>query len=203
MNKLPFIIGLTGQSGAGKSTVSDILKECGVSVIDCDKLARKVTLDSSECNKELNQFFPECFDERLHLDRRKMADIIFSDEKKLRLQNSIIFKYITKEIEEILNDCNKDFLILDAPTLFQSGLNKRCKAVVGVLSDKEKRFERIKIRDGISDESILLRFSSQKDDDFFINNCDIIIYNNAGFKELEKKTKEALKQIEEILNDEK
>lgn len=200
---MPFIVGLTGQSGAGKSTVSGILKNCGAYVIDCDELARKVTSDNSKCNKELNKFFPDCFDERLHLDRHKMADIIFSDEKKLRLQNSIIFKYITKEIEEILNTCNKNFVILDAPTLFQSGLDKRCGIIIGVLSDEKKRFERVKIRDGITEKSIFLRFSSQKDDDFFHENCDIIIYNNEGFKELETNTKKALIKIEEIINGEK
>ena len=197
---MPFIVGLTGQSGAGKSTVSDIFTKNGAYVIDCDNLARKVTSDGSKCNKELSEFFPECFDERLHLERHKMADIIFSDEKKLKLQNAIIFKYITKEVEEILNTCGKDYVILDAPTLFQSGLDKCCKIVVGVLSDENRRFERVKIRDGISDSSIALRFSSQKDDDFFLKNCDIIIYNNAGLKELENKTNEALKKIEEIVN---
>lgn len=200
---MPFIVGLTGQSGAGKSTVSGIFKKNGAYVVDCDKLARNVTSDGSECNKELNEFFPECFDERLHLDRHKMADIIFSDVNKLGLQNAIIFKYITKEIEDILNTCRRDYVILDAPTLFQSGLDKRCSIIVGVLSDRQKRFERIKIRDGINDKSISLRFSSQKNDDFFLENCDIIIYNNAGFTELENKTGEALKQIEEKLYGEK
>lgn len=200
---MPFIVGLTGQSGAGKSTVSSIFSKSGAYVIDCDKLARKVTSDGSECNKELNEFFPECFDERLHLDRHKMADIIFSDNNKLVLQNSIIFKYITRELEEILSICSKDYVILDAPTLFQSGLDKRCAIIVGVLSDEKKRFERIKIRDGITDKSISLRFSSQKDDDFFVENCDIIIYNNAGLKELENKTNEALKKIEEKFYGEK
>ena len=72
-----------------------------------------------------------------------------------------------------------------------------------MLSDRQKRFERIKIRDGINDKSISLRFSSQKDDDFFLENCDIIIYNNTDLEDLENKTREALIQIEEKLYGEK
>ncbi|MCD8328556.1 MAG: dephospho-CoA kinase [Ruminococcus sp.] len=200
---MPLIVGLTGQSGAGKSTASSIFRRLGAYVIDCDEIARSVTSDNSQCNKELSQYFSECFDENLHLDRKKMADIIFSDEKKLKTQNAIIFKYITIEIDAVLSACNQDYIILDAPTLFQSGLDKRCVAIIGVLSDTAKRFERIKARDSLSDKSILLRFSSQQDDDFFQKNCDIVIYNNSSLDELEVNVKKALEKIEEIVNGKK
>lgn len=193
------LVGLTGQSGAGKSTVSDIWRDNGVSVIDCDMVARKVTEDNSDCNKELSKLFPECFDERLHLDRRQMADIVFSDRQKLKKQNDIIFKYITKYINEILESYDKSFIVLDAPTLFESGIYKRCKIIVSVLSDKKKRFERIINRDKISEDSVKLRFSSQQDDSFFINNSDIIITNNGDLSELEIKAIKALEQIKEII----
>ncbi len=193
------LVGLTGQSGAGKSTVSDIWRDNGVGVIDCDMVARKVTEDNSDCNKELSKLFPECFDERLHLDRRQMADIVFSDRQKLKKQNDIIFKYITKYINEILESYDKSFIVLDAPTLFESGIYKRCKIIVSVLSDKKKRFERIINRDKISEDSVKLRFSSQQDDSFFINNSDIIITNNGDLSELEIKAIKALEQIKEII----
>lgn len=196
---MPALVGLTGQSGAGKSTVSDIWRDSGVSVIDCDRVAKKVTEDNSECNKELSKLFPECFGERLHLDRRKMADIVFSDKQRLKEQNDIIFKYITKCIDDILKSYDKSFIVLDAPTLFESGIYKRCRLIVSVLADEKKRFERIIARDKISADSVKLRFSSQQDNSFFIKNSDIIITNHGDFSELKSKALNALEQIKEII----
>ncbi len=193
------LVGLTGQSGAGKSTVSRIWQDAGVKVIDCDKVARIVTEDNSECNKELYKLFPQCFDERLHLDRRMMADLIFGDKQKLKAQNDIIFKYIGQYIDGVISSVSDDFLVLDAPTLFESGIYKRCSAIVSVLSSEKLRLDRIINRDGISEESVLLRFNSQKSDRFFTENSNIIIINDGTVSELEVKALNALKKIKEII----
>ena len=193
------LVGLTGQSGAGKSTVSRIWQDAGVKVIDCDKVARIVTEDNSECNKELYKLFPQCFDERLHLDRRMMADLIFGDKQKLKSQNDIIFKYIGQYIDGVISSVSDDFLVLDAPTLFESGIYKRCSAIVSVLSSEKLRLDRIINRDGISEESVLLRFNSQKSDRFFTENSNIIIINDGTVSELEVKALNALKKIKEII----
>ena len=193
------LVGLTGQSGAGKSTVSRIWQDAGVKVIDCDKVARIVTEDNSECNKELYKLFPQCFDERLHLDRRMMADLIFGDKQKLKSQNDIIFKYIGQYIDGVISSVSDDFLVLDAPTLFESGIYKRCSAIVSVLSSEKLRLDRIINRDGISEESVLLRFNSQKSDRFFTENSNIIIINDGTVSELEVKALNALNKIKEII----
>ena len=94
MNK--YIIGLTGQSGAGKTTVSKYFRQKGFAVIDCDIVARNVTRQGSCCNKELAEIFPQCFDESLSLDRQALAKIVFSNKDKLNQLNNIILPLISK-----------------------------------------------------------------------------------------------------------
>ena len=67
-------VGLTGQSGAGKTVVSEIFKEHGFGIINCDMVAREVTTSGSDCNRELSEHFPACFDDKLTLDRRAATE---------------------------------------------------------------------------------------------------------------------------------
>ena len=74
------VVGLTGQSGAGKTTISDAFRENGFEILNCDLVAREVTNADSECCKELAKLFPRCFDENYSLDRQKLGEIVFSDK---------------------------------------------------------------------------------------------------------------------------
>ena len=182
MDNKTYVIGLTGQSGSGKTLVSDHLKECGYSVINADLVARQVTETGSECNKSLAKIFPECFDEMLCLDRRKLGD-----GQKLQILNDTIFPYINKLIKEqidILAQSGVKVIVLDAPTLFEAGADKLCDIIISVVADDEVRLGRIRTRDKISDESIKARFSSQKSKEFYITHSDIILENNDAAEKL-------------------
>lgn len=72
------VVGLTGQSGAGKTTISDAFRKNGFEIINCDIVAREVTQAGNECCKELAKIFPDCFDDGFALDRRKLGEIVFS-----------------------------------------------------------------------------------------------------------------------------
>lgn len=176
------IIGLTGQSGAGKTTVSRYFSGKGFAVINCDLVARNVTDTSSDCNKELAEFFPECFDEQYTLDRKALGKVVFSNSQKLRQLNDTIFPYITKEIQaEIkgLEDEGNEFIILDAPTLFEAGVDRICDCIISCMALEEIRAKRIAQRDKLPMEEILDRFASQKSEEFFRKNSDFIIENNS------------------------
>lgn len=198
------IIGLTGQSGAGKSTVSRALSlQEGFYVIDCDKIARQVTEDGSLCNAEIKKHFPEAVSQKLVLDRRIMAQIVFSDNAKLREYEAVIYPYITHVVNEcisVLCSYGYEVIILDAPTLFEAGMDRICDKIISVTADKAKRAERIKQRDGISDEMIEKRFSSQKDEAFFRQNCDYILCNDSDIAELYRQTESMIKEIRTIIN---
>lgn len=195
MNK--YIIGLTGQSGAGKTTVSKYFRQKGFAVIDCDIVARNVTRQGNCCNKELAEIFPQCFDENLSLDRQAMAKIVFSNKDKLNQLNNIIFPHITSDIKTEIERLVKEgegYIILDAPTLFEAGVDKLCHCIISCVADKNTRAKRISERDKISMDLILQRFESQKTEEFFKEHSDYIIENNSD-------ENTALKQCDKIIED--
>lgn len=197
------ITGLTGQSGAGKTTVSNVFKNEGFSVINCDLVARNVTKQGSECNRELSKYFPECFDNNFVLDRQKLAKIVFSDKESLLLLNATIFPYITKAIEteiENISSSGSEYILLDAPTLFESGANKLCDVIVSCIADRETRIERIALRDNIQKELIENRFNSQKTEKYFIEHSDYIIDNSKDKHFAELQCKEIIKKIKRRFN---
>ena len=196
------IIGLTGQSGAGKTTVSHIFEENGFAVINCDEIARICTQMGSECNKKLARVFPECFDEKLSLDRKAISKIIFSDKKMLEKFDSIVYPFITRLIKEKINELSavSQYILLDAPTLFESGTDKLCSVKTAVVADFEKRLERITIRDKIDKELAEKRFASQLSAEFFCKNCDYVIYNNGKLEDTINKTLKVIRTIKEGIN---
>lgn len=119
------VVGLTGQTGSGKSTVSRILTDCGIPVIDCDRLAREAVEPGSECLLQLVQAFgAKILQQDGSLDRAKMAAIAFPDPEKLEMLNSITHKAILRLLEkrlEMLVSAGETLVVVDAPTLFESG----------------------------------------------------------------------------------
>lgn len=191
------IVGLTGQSGAGKTTISKCFEDKGFAVINCDLVARNVTNDGSDCNKALADIFPSCFDENLTLNRTAMAKIVFADKNKLKLLNDTIFPFIIADINNEIKrlvSSGKKYILLDAPTLFEAGADSICDVIISCVADKNLRAERIAKRDNISLELIERRFNSQRSENFFRNHSDYIIENN-------KDETYAIKQCEKIINE--
>ncbi len=198
------VIGLTGQSGSGKTTVCDIFKNNGFAIINADNVAREVTRKGTACLKNIFDVFPECIDEKTEeLDRAKMAKIVFGDRDLLKLYNSIIYPYITTKILERIRELGENgqnTILLDAPTLFESRVDDFCNYIVSVISNQETRFNRIKNRDKISDEAIMQRFNSQHDDEFYLSRSDMIIKNDFDLLSLEQETLNVVSTIKELFN---
>lgn len=199
---MSYIIGLTGQSGAGKTTICEFLKQAGFGIINCDEIARQCTADGSYCNKQLSKVFPSCFDEKLSIDRKGISKIIFSDKKKLKLFNDIVYPHINKLIDDNIKalSVSSDIIVLDAPTLFEAGADKKCDCIIGVIAKKAVRLERITARDNISAELALKRFGSQRSAKFFKEQCEYIIENNGSDIQLKAKTEKIIKRIKERSN---
>lgn len=192
-------VGLTGQTGAGKSTVSRIFFESGIPVINCDQIARKVVEPGQECLSAL----AGCFGREIllpggELNRRKLAGIVFSDEKKLRLLNGMIFPYITAEIKlwlAALAGQGVKLALLDAPTLFESGADALCELIVAVIAREELRLARIMERDSLLEQDARARMSCQKSEEFFRSHANFVIENNNGAEELSASTKDVIETI--------
>ena len=190
------IIGLTGQTGAGKSTVCEFFSKKGFAVIDCDKVAREVTQKGNPVLLKL----AECFGDDIlsddgNLNRRLLANRAFASEEKTKLLNSITHPEIYKAIQNKIKNTTNDIIVLDAPTLFESGANKLCDKVVAVIAPSEIRKERIMKRDLISEEQAKLRMSAQKNDEFYIEKSDAVVENNCSHRELTVQIEQALNSI--------
>ena len=186
-----YIIGVTGPSGAGKSVVSQYLRKFhGYKLINADKVYHRIISGPSDCVNELVEHFgKEILNEEGGIDRKALAALVFGEENKdkLELLNKITHKYviakINKRVEKFTEEGEK-FCVIDAPLLIEAGINEMCDLVYAVVAYKENRAERIAERDGIDFKDALLRIESQKPDKFYSDNCDVLLRNNLGFREL-------------------
>ena len=122
------IIGLTGPSGAGKSIVSQVADEFNISVIDADKLSHNVTKNNLQCIAKLSETFgPQILNPDGSINRKALADIAFSSQKNTNLLNNATHPFIKVELLRHIEEVRKQkptAIILDAPTLFESGCDK-------------------------------------------------------------------------------
>ena len=193
------IIGITGSSGAGKSTICEALKKnYKAKIINADKIAKKLSKKGTSYIIDIiKKFGKDIVNEEGELKRKKLAEIIYSDPKKREELNSCTFKYIKKEIEKEIKKINEDTIaVIDAPLLFESELNKICDKVIGVISRKELQIERIVARDNIDYEQAEKRLAAQKTNEFYIKNCDDIIENNNNLVNIEKIIQDIMKKYE-------
>lgn len=183
------IIGLTGQTGAGKSIVCEVFSKKGIKVIDCDKISREVTKNNSPVLEKISQKFEGVVKNGV-LDRQSLGKIVFSSPQKKAVLESILFPEIVKRVKgEILGEKT---VIIDAPTLFESGLNEICDKTLAVVADDQKRLSRIVLRDGIDESGAKLRMSAQHTAEWFKNNCDAVIENDGSKNEFIKRVDEVL-----------
>lgn len=195
------VVGLTGQTGAGKTTVSGIFAKRGFAIINADKVARQVVEPNSPCLKELC----ECFGvEILHddgsMNRAKVAEIAFSDPCKNEILGSVMFPYILQEILREIQQYAAEgsrWILLDAPTLFESHADDFCQLVISVLSEPSLRLCRIMQRDGITEEQANKRMNAQLSEEYFRTHSDFVIENNADPAYLEAVTEEVIANIRE------
>lgn len=197
------VVGLTGQSGAGKTTVCRIFEDNGFAVINADTVAREVMKRGSACLEKTAELFEGILTPEKELDRRKLAEIVFSDKEKLTRYEAVIYPYITERIKNYINEYEyneEKFILLDAPTLFESGADGMCDVIVTVTADESLRLSRIIMRDGISEELARKRISSQQSDEFYTDRSDYVITNHGTISELEKEAERTAHLIKERFN---
>ena len=200
------IVGLTGQSGAGKTTVCSTFEKNGFAIINADIVAREVMSKGSECLDETVSVFGDILSEDGTLDRKKLAGIVFSDSDKLSVYENIIFPYIISSIKEKIDMYKKEmynYILLDAPTLFESKADGLCDIIVSVIADRDIRLNRILKRDSITLHEAESRLNSQKNDDFYMGKSDYVIKNNGSLSELENNTMDVVNSIKEQSDEEK
>lgn len=159
------VVGLTGGIGSGKSTISNMLIERNIPVIDADKISREVLIIYPEVLWSIKkEFGEEVFDENDNLNRKKLGAIIFSNEISKKKLENIIIPYIKKEISDKIEKYVKSgekLCIVDAPTLIENNLHKYMDEVIIIVVSKKIQIKRVMARDSLSKKDALNRINNQ------------------------------------------
>ena len=189
------IIGITGNSGSGKSTISKLIsKNYEAKIIDADKIAKEMTKNNGEYLQAIRQAFGNDVIKNNELDRKKLADIVFLNRAEKEKLDGLTFEYVVEEIKKELEanqNLDYQYIILDVPLLFESKLDKLCDYTIGVIAPQTEKIKRICKRDKLSKEKALQRLNSQPNDEFFTKNCNTVINN--------ENKEETIKMMNEIM----
>jgi len=185
------IIGITGNIGSGKTTVSKMLESKGAYVINADQIAREVLEINGAGYDEAVMFFGESIlKDNAEIDRAKLAGIVFNDSAKLAKLNAITHKYVLAKIDELIAkvkaENSHNIICLDVPLLFEAGLDKVCDSTWAVDASYETKITRAMERDKSGRDAVKNRLDIQTDSRELREKSDIVIENDSSFDELEE-----------------
>lgn len=194
------ILGLTGNIGCGKSSLSAIFRENDIDIVDADIIARQIYNDEKLLKKIYDTFGYDIKNEDGSLNRKSLGKIVFNDDEKLILLNElthpVIKQIVIKEIKEYKKQ-NKKIVVLDAALLVESNYLSFVDKLLVVTCNEEIQIERIKNRDNCSTEEALSRIKSQMTQENKVKYADYIIDNSGTLDELKEKAFIFLNYIKE------
>ena len=191
------VIGITGGSGCGTSSVGKILEEAGWGFIDCDAVYHGLLASDAELKDALVSRFGEgILSPEGLVNRRALGKIVFSSEQALSDLNEITHGRITEKVIELISECEKVDIAIEAVELLESGMKTLCTAVIGVLANRENRINRIMIRDAVSRADAEKRIAAQRSDEYYLSRCDRCVENNGTVEELGEKILSLVKEID-------
>lgn len=193
------VIGLTGPTGAGKSVVADIFRENGALIVDTDRIARGIVEPDSPCLAALSDAFGEdILRADGSLDRAALAKKAFASKDSQQLLNSITHPAIIARSREMLGKSDAALAVIDAPLLFESGMDALCDVTIAVLAPKETRLHRIMARDGIDKDRALERINIQPDDEFYRSRATHTLINDGDTRALFENTYGIFCRLQEV-----
>ena len=173
------ILGITGGTGAGKSSALRAIEELGGKVLDCDKIYYELLDSSKEMRDAMTFEFGSVFTPEGKLDRRRLGTLVFSKKDRLSQLNEIVVRFVKPELIRRMEAKPCKLYAIDAINLIESGVSTLCDRTVAVTSPAELRVRRIMARDRIDEQYARLRLNAQKTDDFYRDKCDHELENAA------------------------
>ena len=171
-------IGLTGGLGSGKTTVARIFEVLGIPVYYADEASKRLMNEDEAVKIAVKKTFGNDVYKDDKLDRKYLADIVFNDEGKLKMLNSIVHPATIMDAGNWIKNQTAPYIIKEAALLFESGSDKNLDYVIGVQSPLALRMQRAMQRDQISEKEIMSRINRQMDEEKKLQLCDFIIVND-------------------------
>ena len=170
------ILGITGGTGCGKTTLLDLIREQGGMVLDCDKIYHDLLLSDAGMRSAIDARFPGVVEKGV-LNRKKLGAIVFADEQALLDLNRITHGAVKREVLGHL-EAKPTLAAIDAIALFEGELAELCDVTVAITAPEDDRVRRLMARDGITKEYAQKRIAAQHDADWFRRKCSIVIEND-------------------------
>ena len=171
------IIGITGGSGCGKTTLLNHIRDAGGLVLDCDAIYHELLVSDRAMLSAIEERFPGTVENGV-LSRKKLGGIVFADEAALEDLNRITHRAVKQEVLRRL-ETGPRLAAIDAIGLFEGGLAELCHVTVAVTAPEEQRVARLMARDGISEDYARSRIRAQKAQDWYCARCSHVL-NNSG-----------------------
>ena len=198
------VLGLTGGTGAGKTSALNAIRELGGEIIDCDAVYHEMLDHDQELRNTINATFPGVFGPDGKLNRQKLGQEVFAKKERLDKLNSIVFRFLIPELERRMEGIPDGLYAIDAINLIESGLDRLCDRTIAVTAPTELRVRRIMARDNITEQYARLRISAQKSDEFYRGKCDLELNNGAETAEaFQREAKLFFARLVESLREEK
>lgn len=179
MSEQTKVVGVTGPTGAGKSTVCKSFQQGGCEIIDADVIAHDLLKNNKDCKNDIIESFSvEILDDNGEIDRKKLAAKAFQDVSQTEILNNIMYPHIVIEIATKLFEHQKNGVrvcVIDAAQLFESGIDKFCDVVIAVLAPYKVRLDRIMKRDNMSEHAAKMRLDAQSSDEFYKSRTPYVI----------------------------
>ena len=187
------ILGITGGTGCGKTTLLNVIRDHGGLVLDCDAIYHQLLTTDPSLLSSIEARFPGTV-ENGTLQRKKLGAIVFNDPAALQDLNAITHAAIKAEVQRRLKT-SPALAAIDAIALFESGLAQLCDTTVAISSPTAARIARLMVRDEISEEYAKNRIAAQHDDSWFRQRCDHVLENNGTQMHFQQKCVAFLREI--------
>ncbi len=178
------ILGITGGTGCGKTTLLNCIAEQGGLILNCDAIYHALLRNDPALLSAIEARFPGSVENGV-LQRKKLGNLVFSDEKALSDLNAITHGAVKAEVLRRLAGKPR-LAAIDAIGLFEGGLAELCDVTVAVIAPEEARIQRLMARDGISRDYALRRMAAQKSAGWFRKKCDYCLENNGTQEDFQK-----------------
>ena len=179
------ILGITGGTGCGKTTLLNLIRKQGGLVLDCDAIYHQLLQTDTAMLSAIEARFPGVVEEGI-LNRKKLGAIVFADEQALLDLNAITHTAVKQKVLQQL-EAKPSLAAIDAIGLFEGGLGELCDVTVAVTAPMDARISRLMARDGITEDYARSRIAAQHPDDWFRQHCNVTLENDGSIDSFQAK----------------